>query len=244
MTNQDIVVRRLTALAPLDDASIEALSAATDTRGLRSGEEIVDEHEALRPRFLVSGWAARVRWLADGRRQILGFLLPGEGIGLCARPQPLALSPLTAVTPVELRDASMAAQMAFGRDTGGALATALHISAALDEAALLDQIVRLGRQNAIERLAHLFLELRFRLDLVGLVESDAFALPLTQDQLADATGLSAVHVNRSLQQLRRDELIELKGGRLRLLRRGMLETIADYRRPEVTRWAPKSRPSE
>lgn len=238
MSPASLVVRRLSRLAPLGAESIEALSALREVHRLSAGAAVVTEHEPLRPRFLVSGWAARVRWLADGRRQVVSMVLPGDGVGLCERPQPLALCAMVAVTPVEVVDAAAISRLVF--DPKGAkapdIAVALAMSAALEEAHLIDQIVRLGRQTALERMAHLLLELRFRLSLVDLAVDGDFPLPLTQELLADATGLSAVHVNRTLQQMRREGLIELGQGRVKLLRQSLLETIADYQQPEVTRW--------
>ncbi|KQW80782.1 Crp/Fnr family transcriptional regulator [Brevundimonas sp. Root1279] len=238
MPSASIVALRLSRLAPLGPEATAALCGLRESHRLPAGGAVVEEMEPLRPRFLVSGWAARVRWLADGRRQVIGLVLPGDGVGICERPQPLALCAMTAVTPVELVDASTVARQVFGPDGPQArdLSVALAMSAAMDEAHLIDHIVRLGRQTAIERMAHLLLELRFRLALVDLAQDDEMPLPLTQEQLADALGLSAVHVNRTLQQLRREGLIELGQGRVRLLRRPLLETIADYKAPEVTRW--------
>lgn len=238
MSTGSIVVRRLGRLAPLTAQSVEALSGLREVQRLAVGAAVVEEQELLRPRFLVSGWAARVRWLADGRRQIISLVLPGDGVGLCERPLPLALCAMVAITPVELVDAGAIARLVFGSGEAKApdIAVALAVSAALDEAHLIDQSVRLGRQTAIERMAHLLLELRYRLSLVDLAQDDEFPLPLTQEQLADATGLSAVHVNRTLQELRREGLIELAQGRVRLPRPALLETIADYQPPEVTRW--------
>jgi CRP-like cAMP-binding protein len=77
--------------------------------------------------------------------------------------------------------------------------------------------MRLGRQTALERTAHLFLELRQRLAAVGLADGARFPLPLTQEVLADTLGLSIVHMNRTLQQLRREGLVEVKSGWARLL---------------------------
>jgi CRP-like cAMP-binding protein len=79
----------------------------------------------------------------------------------------------------------------------------------VDEAILRDWIVNNSRRNAHQRVAHLLCELHARLQIIGLVENDRVDLPLTQNELADATGLTAVHVNRTLQRLRGDDLIEL-----------------------------------
>ena len=75
-----------------------------------------------------------------------------------------------------------------------------------------DQITRLGRRTAYERFGNLLLELYHRLHVVGLARDGRFALPLTQEMLADALGLSVVHVNRTVQQMRRDGLLELRAG--------------------------------
>ncbi|MFC5344514.1 Crp/Fnr family transcriptional regulator [Brevundimonas staleyi] len=235
MNGPVIIARRLSALAPLAAETVALLESLSDIRQAPAGSEMVADQAALRPRFLINGWGARVRFLADGRRQILSFVLPGDGLGLCERPNPIALTPVVAITPVQWVEADRIAAAAFGGDNPD-LEDALHIAAALDEACLLDHVVRLGRQTALERLSHLFLELRDRLTRVDLVQDQAFAFPVTQEQLADAAGLSAVHVNRTLQSLRNDDLIEYQHGRLRLLRPALLETLADYRAPMVSGW--------
>ena len=95
-----------------------------------------------------------------------------------------------------------------------ALARAYAKSCALEEAHLLKQILRLGRLDANERLADLFLELFERLDLAGLVVNGRFVMPPTQEVVADAVGLTSVHVNRTLQALRRQGTVEWKGREL------------------------------
>ncbi|CAN7618500.1 Crp/Fnr family transcriptional regulator [Phenylobacterium sp. LjRoot164] len=183
-----------------------------------------------RPKFILKGWAARVRILPDGRRQIFNFVLPGEGLGVCARPNPLALSTVVALTPVQYVDAGPVQRAISGEDPRySELRDALHVSASLDEAYLLAQIMRLGRQTAYERLCHLLLEIRDRLMLVGLASETDFPMPMTQETLADASGLSIVHVNRILQQLRREQLLELQGGKAHLREPHTLATISDYK---------------
>ena len=88
---------------------------------------------------------------------------------------------------------------------------------------------RLGRQTGYERTAHLLLELGDRLAAAGLGDGRRFPMPLTQESLADALGLSVVHVNRILQQLRRERLIELRSGEAVLIERDLLVGVADYR---------------
>jgi len=93
---------------------------------------------------------------------------------------------------------------------------------------LCDQIVRLGGQTACERFAHLMLELYERLGCVGLAGDNCFARPLTQHVLADVRGVSVVHVNRTVQQLRHDDLLDVKGGRVHLMNPERLQTLAGW----------------
>ena len=111
------------------------------------------------------------------------------------------------------------------------LARAQRILDVLDDCYMLDHIVRLGRQTATERMCHLLLELRWRLHAVGLAPTREFALPLTQEAIGDAVGLSIVHVNRTLQDLRRRGLIELRQGRVVLLEAERMAEIAEFRPP-------------
>ena len=92
------------------------------------------------------------------------------------------------------------------------LAEAVAMMSYADEINLRDQIVRLGRQTAYERLVHLVLEFHSRLQAIDMVDGNTFSLPLTQEILADALGLSVVHINRTLQQVRRDRLLDMRGG--------------------------------
>ena len=159
-------LRRLASLATLDNAATDALlfqiARASPLRGRR---DIMAEGARISgPRLIVSGWVARARVFPDGRRQLLSFLLPGELIGLCGHPSPLAVSTLTAMTDVTLCPAPPA-------DENPSLARAYAVSQAIDEAHLLDHITRLGRLNAQERIYSLLLELNQRLSLGGLAHA-------------------------------------------------------------------------
>jgi len=226
----DPVVRRLRTLGPLSEAEQELLRTLSDRRErYTTGEELVPEGRvATKPRFIVSGWACRQRVLPDGRRQIFQFLLPGDGFGLPKKPSSPELAAVVALTAVETVDAEPALEAAqSGRAPG--LARAFAGVQQLEQGLLLDHMVRLGRQTAYERVAHFLLELQRRLEIAGLGDSQRFPLPLTQEILADALGLSIVHVNRTLQQLRRERLIELRSGVAILLQPQLLSGISDFR---------------
>lgn len=202
-------VRLLSRLSPLTEDDIRALrDAVTAARFVRNRQEIVREGSPVKhARLLVSGWAARVRQLADGRRQLLSFVLPGDLIDLCQQPRPLAIATVIALSEVSIGIAPMPADK-------GPLADAYATGAALEEAYRLAQICRLGRLNAQERMGDLMLELHARLELAGLADDTGFDFPLTQEMLADALGLTHVHINRTLQQMRRAGDIDWKAGRL------------------------------
>ncbi len=231
-----LVLDRLQAVSRLGPEAEALVLGMSQIQVHPAGTELVRDNAVLTPRFLVEGWAARVRWLPDGRRQIISFIIPGDGVGICARPQPLALAPVLALTEVITLDARTVAIALVGAKPPPGLAEAFHISASFEEAGLIDQVVRLGRQSAYERLAHLLLELRYRLSIVGLASRTAFSCPLTQEMLADATGLSIVHVNRTLQQMRRDDLLEFRSGEVELLKPALLESIADWRPAQPSAW--------
>lgn len=192
-------MRRLATLGATSDAAIAAIDAAIAVaQWVPARRDLLVEGQPVgEPRLIVAGWAARVRILLDGRRQFLSFLLPGDLIGMCRQPRPLAVS-----TVVALTDLLVATAPAPGGSPH--LAHAYAASGALEEAYLLSHIVRLGRFSAQERIGDLLLELLERLTLNGLAIGGSFDVPLTQEMLGDSLGLTPVHVNRMLQSLRRD----------------------------------------
>jgi CRP-like cAMP-binding protein len=221
------IVRRLRSLSNLTDGELEQVRRLGERRERHSpGEQLIGEGPSPgRPRFVVSGWTGRMRLLRDGRRQIFNLLLPGDGFGFGARP---ALSAVVALTALETVDATPL-QDAVRRGAAPGLARAMVAAEIHEDALLLDHAVRLGRLTAVERVAHFLLELQQRLEVVGLGDRQRFPLPLTQEILADALGLSIVHVNRTLQQLRRSGLIELRSGVAILLQPEALAKACDYR---------------
>lgn len=187
-------------------------------------------------RFIVSGWAAQVRHLADGRRQIVRLVLPGEPlttVGIAGGAPALAVVALTALTVLDagLLDAFIAEAPADAAAVD--LSRRLAALAAREREQLVNQIVRLGRQTAPERLCSLLLELRDRLILVGQAAEDWLPMPLTQETLADATGLSLVHFNRVLRRLRDGKVLELRRGGVGIHHLEAMMAAADYSRPST-----------
>jgi len=227
----DAVLRRFNSIAALSETETRLIEkAAAQVEAVRAGVELWPEsNKAKAPRLLLSGWACRQRVLPDGRRQIFDLLAPGDAIGLAADPLPLSRASTVALTRVETADAAALRTAAEDPGTAPALARIVALTPAIEEERLMNHVVRLGRLTAYERVAHLFLELQGRLAVAGLADEERFPLPVTQEVLADALGLSVVHMNRVLQQLRRHQLIEMRGGQVILLDPQALADVTDGR---------------
>jgi CRP-like cAMP-binding protein len=174
---------------------------------------------------IVSGWGCETRILPDGRRQIFSFLLPGDVVDLTRSAQ-VERRTFMSLTRLEIVDAEVL--IAAEPNDAESVAESLRLVAARTEDRLLDHMVRIGRLSAKERVLNLLLELHDRLQAVGMVKEDTFRLPLTQEVFADALGLSIVHINRTLQQLRRAGRITLKAGSVTLHDRPKLSAYACY----------------
>lgn len=226
-------LRSLVPLTPYEERFIETLHLPM--HGFDAGAHIYTEGDSPPAPWIVGvGWACRLRVLPDGRRQIFSFLLPGDTIGVHEMAHPAIQPTILAITNVKLLNATKLAE-AIGRadESIANIVQACRKQLIWSQAQLLDQIQRLGRLTALERMAHLLLELHYRMQDAGLAEEGRFPLPLTQSQFGEALGLSLVHVNRTLQQLRHERLIELKPGRVAILDRERLELLCDFRKPSV-----------
>ena len=173
-------------------------------------------HEGDDPRavnVILEGWACRYRQLANGRRQIVALLLPGD---LCD-PHVFLLDEMDhtigAITPVLLGQISGAALQAMTARSPD-LDLAFHRETLATAAVQREWTVSLGCRTGIERLAHLFCELHARLAAVGLADGNTCPMPITQNDLGDAMGQTSVHINRTLQELRGLGLITLRSRRL------------------------------
>lgn len=210
-------VRKLTALGRLSDADqVQLADAIGPTRQIAARTDVI--HEGDDPRvvnIVLDGWACRYRQLADGRRQIVSLLLPGDPcdphIFLLDR-MDHAIGALTPVTLVQIPGAAL--QELTARRP--ALDDALHREALASAAIQREWTVSLGCRSGAERLAHLFCELHARLTAVGLADGASCPMPITQIDLAEAMGQTSVHINRTLQELRSAGLITLRGRQLTL----------------------------
>jgi CRP-like cAMP-binding protein len=183
-----------------------------------------EDGSADRRVIILSGWACELRILADGRRQIFNFLLPGDPIEVRSRSN-LGAREVVALTRLEV--VNVAAALAADTGTRNRLME-LNEASWKREERLYDHLVRVGRLTARERVVHLLLELCDRMEAVGLVKGDTFKIPLTQEVFADALGLSIVHINRTFKQLREGGWVSLKAGIVTLSNRDRLAALSCY----------------
>jgi CRP-like cAMP-binding protein len=166
------------------------------------------------PRFVLSGWVGSVCILADGRRQILDLLFAGDLAGYSSRPGTRAKTSFVCLTPVVCCSAGeLAGRVASHGAQYPGLASAFRGLEDEAEDRLIAQIVRNGRMLAHERISDLLLSLHRRHERAGTRVGDGFLMPLTQEMLGDALGLSTVHINRIIQQLKREGVLRTNGTR-------------------------------
>jgi CRP-like cAMP-binding protein len=216
-----------TKLSQDDRAIIDRLSR----RGMRdvaARRDLIREGDKPTSVFLImEGWACRYKQLPDGRRQIVALFVPGDVCDMNAyilKEMDHSIGAITAVKVAEI-----------GRDDFEQL---MQDHPRITQALFWDELVtvsvqrewtlNVGQRTAYERIAHLLVELFLRLRAVGLTNGNSCDFPLTQVDLADATGLTAVHVNRTLQELRRQGLIELKGRTLTISDLDALKNAAAF----------------
>jgi CRP-like cAMP-binding protein len=195
---------------------------------IKSGTELVHEGQTGHKAFIMhTGWARCYKHLSEGSRQIISFPLPGDVVGLGS-----ILSPTSDQSCSVLTDAvvsSVDAKNMVGLfEKFPRLAAAILWAASRDGAKIIDHLVDVGRRSAVERVAHFLLELGERLQLVGLASENEYECPLTQYDLADALGLSPIHVNRVLRRLREQELLTMKSRRVIVHNRTRLNMLAGY----------------
>ncbi|MGY3035413.1 CRP-like cAMP-binding protein [Bradyrhizobium sp. USDA 4354] len=239
------VIRRLSALRPLSTEARASLEYAM-LEGLQrvgSGEDLISEGDPVDSvRVVLSGWLCRYKTLEDGRRQIVNFIFPGESCDAHAFLLSVMDHSIATMTPVvysEIKRARFESLMAGDRS----LAEAFWCETLVNIAIQREWAINLGRRVAVERVAHLFCETFERLRAVGMVDGNSCGMPVTQMDLADATGLSVVHLNRTLQELRASGLIILRERMLTIPDLDALKNAALYspsylqlyRRAEATR---------
>ena len=217
-------LRRAARLSGDEAALIEALHDRPET--FLPDTDILREGHASRVVFVLTrGLAMRYRVLPDGGRQILTFVIPGDlcgALALVGRPMDHTIGAVTPVRASPLCVSSLRRLLTLH----ARIAIALWSLAMQEEAMLRERVVALGRRDASGRVAYLFCELLWRHEAAGLARDGQFALPLTQAELGDALGLTAVHINKVLQAFRRDGLIAMAQGVLAVRDEARLAAVA------------------
>jgi len=228
-TPQSPLTRKLSAFVALSDADLATLARfERRRRSFQPGHELIHEGQAKASAFILSeGWACSYKLLPDGERQIVDFQIPGDFLGLRSILFRTSDHSIEAVTRIEATEV-LAADILDAFAQAPRLATAVLWAASRDEAMVVEHLVNLGRRSAEERMAHFLLELGARLALVGVGDRTGFDCPLTQYHLADALGLSAVHVNRVLRHLREEGLVTFRNGRVAFDDFPRLKTVGGF----------------
>jgi CRP-like cAMP-binding protein len=203
------LVRKLEGYTPLDVEDKRLLnSVIQDIRHVAAHTDLATEDE--KPTFVhlvLEGFACRYKCTAEGNRQIMAYLLPGDFCDLhvvVLKQMDHSIATISPCTVVDIPRESILALL-----QRPALSLALWCAALVDAAVLREWLVNVGQRRAAQRLAHVLCELLLRLRIVGLAEN-SYDLPLSQTDLADTIGVSNVHLNRVLQELRREDLISWK----------------------------------
>jgi CRP-like cAMP-binding protein len=180
---------------------------------------------------VLGGWAFRYKTLPDGRRQILNYALPGDLVGLQASVLDKMEHSVEALTDMVLCIFPRERLWELYRDHA-TLAYDLTWLAAREERILDENLLSVGRRTAIERVAYLLLHIFTRAQHLGLAEGNAVRFPLTQQHIADTLGMSLVHTNKTLQRLRRTNVVRWDRTNLQVLDATALRRIAQYDVPE------------
>jgi CRP-like cAMP-binding protein len=222
-------VSRLAQLVPLspDETSI-LCELQTSTRTVQRHRDIITEGRSYGSLFIVmEGNAIRYRILHDGRRQIVNILLPGDIVGALGYFMESSLYSTKALTDLVVAIVPFARLNALNV-THPRLVTKIFWWFSCESTIYAEHLVDLGRRSALERVAHFLLELLTRLQSVGLADGCSFKIPLTQELIADALGLSIPHVNRVLRRLREDHLLVVEDQRVTVQDIDSLSELADF----------------
>jgi CRP-like cAMP-binding protein len=209
------LVRKLETIVDLSAEEREAvLGLPVAVRILNADQDIVRDHE--RPTqccLILTGFACRYKTLPGGKRQIMSFHIPGDLPDLQSLHLEVMDHGLGTLTESRVAFITHGTMRAFIR-AHPRIGDVFWRDTLIDAAVFREWVTNVGRREAYQRVAHLFCELFVRLEAVGLNNGESYAMPITQAELADATGLSTVHVNRTMQALRANGLITTKNGRV------------------------------
>jgi CRP-like cAMP-binding protein len=228
-SDADLLIRKLESIFRLSDDERTALAnLPMQVTDLRADQDVVREGDRpSRCCLLLEGFTCTYKVTGVGKRQIMAFHIPGDIPDLQSLHLKVLDNTLGTISPCKvgfiqhevlrgLCERYPRITSAFWRET------------LVDASIFREWLMNVGRREAINRMAHLFCEMFVRMRAVGLAEDYSCDLPITQSELGDAMGLSTVHVNRTLQELRAANLISLERGRLTVLNWPELKRVGDF----------------
>lgn len=222
-------IDKLSGFSQLDKDDAAVLAKATSrARTVGPRTDLIREGDRPGPVFVIlDGWAYRYKILPSGTRQVLAFLMPGDScdlhIGLLAEMdhgiQTIGSALVATIDRVEMDEIL---------DTHRAIARAMYIGQLIDEGIMRAWITSMGRRSSVERVAHLMCELYLRADAIGMPTEPSFEMPLSQLLIADALGMTSVHLNRVLKELRVAGAMTMKRGSLTIADPAQLIQVAGF----------------
>ena len=223
------LIRRLRTSSGLAEEDIGEIRALPITVKKYAAERAVvsDGERASACCLIADGFCMRSKTIADGKRQILSLHIPGDIPDLMSLFLHVMDHDLSTLTPCTLGFISHEALTKLHRRRPN-IAEIFWRDTLIDAAMFREWIVNVGQRPAPARLAHVMAELRQRLTLIGRGEGSGFELPLTQEQIADALGITAVHSNRVIRQLREDGVVDLHRGQVTVLDEAKFQELADF----------------
>lgn len=219
-------LRQRTEISPEEERVLRGLIAETrrvpaDRILIRAGEELTNSV------FLLDGWMARSKDMATGERQVTELHITGDFPDLHGFTLKRLDHDIVTLSECTIGVVPHERLLEVTRDYPH-LTRVFWFSTNVDAAITRELALSLGQRSAIARMAHLFCELYVRLDVVGRTHGNRYEFPLTQRELSECLGLTVVHVNRTLQELRRKGLVEFENRHLTILDRLSLEGIAEF----------------
>jgi CRP-like cAMP-binding protein len=225
----DALIRKLDRLATLDDADRQAIAdLPLRTTKVRAGEDLVHEGDRITECcLLISGYAFRAKAAANGNRQIVSFHLAGDMLDIQHILLAKADHGLKTLTEATIAWLPIAAVKALMQDRPG-IGEALWRDSLIDASIFREWVLNIGRRDAKSRIAHMLCEFAVRREAAGLGTPERFDLPMSQEHIADATGLTSVHVNRMLMALSDDGIIERDRREVRITDWDQMRRVADF----------------
>ena len=224
-----VLAKKLNTFVALSRDELKCLAdLQSNPLKVKRGRQLTHEGQTGHKAFVLqSGWACSYKLLPDGGRQIISFPIAGDVVGLRSVLLRTADHSFSALTDAVVNSVEgehiMTCVTEFPR-----LGAALLWAASRDEAMVVEHLVNIGRRTALERTAHFFMELAERMSLIGQATETEFKCPLSQFVLADALGLTAIHVNRVLRQLRERKLLTVRRGSVTIHDLAALRRLAGF----------------